>query len=317
MNINYNRGMSQRGTFVTPEVATGLVQRHLDPDATVTAVRKLYGGSNNRVLEFILDRQPGNIVAKVNNHDVAHQLQAERDALAYFREHTKLPVPKPLALIVGDDQYDGVVLLMEKIEGTTLERAKLSRGGQQRFEHQLAQHLAELHRHTADRFGPAAGGDSLKRHDNWIDLYTPIVEREAHAARSMLESSCRDVVDHVAAHLGHWLNHRPKPTLIHGDLWANNILIDSGNPGRPRINAYIDGHASFADPEYELAYLRLFKTAGPYFFSIYRQRHREHEGFERRCRVYWLTTMLQHCRAFGGKYIPACERIAHELRRMS
>ncbi|MEM9414165.1 MAG: fructosamine kinase family protein [Planctomycetota bacterium] len=316
MNINYNRGMSERGEFVTAELATRLVQSHLDADATVTAVRKLYGGSINRVLELVLDRGRGSIVAKVNDHDVAHQLEAERDALAYFREHTSLPVPRPLGLIVGDPGFAGVMLMMEKIPGTTLERAKISASGMQRFEYQLGHHIAELHRHTSDRFGPAAGDDATRRYATWLDLYGPIVEREASGARSMLESSSREVVDHVAKHLAYWLDHKPTPTLIHGDLWANNILVDDGNPGRPRINAYIDGHASFADREYELSYLRLFKTAGPYFFGIYRQHHREREGFERRCRVYWLTTMLQHCRVFGGKYIPACERIAHELRRM-
>ncbi|MFI4860715.1 MAG: fructosamine kinase family protein [Phycisphaerales bacterium JB063] len=316
MNINYNRGMSERGEFVTPEIATGLVQRHLNPDAIVTTVRKLYGGSNNRVLELILDRGRGSVVAKVNDHSVAHQLEAERDALAYFREHTTLPVPKPLGLIVSDPGFTGVMLMMEKIPGTTLERAKINAGGMQRFEHQLGHHIADLHRHTSDYFGPAAGATAEQRFGTWLDLYGPIVEREANGARSMLESACRDVVDHVAKHLAYWLDHDPKPTLIHGDLWANNIMVDDGNPGRPRINAYIDGHASFADREYELSYLRLFKTAGPYFFNIYRQHHREREGFERRCRVYWLTTMLQHCRVFGGKYIPTCERIAHELRRL-
>lgn len=316
MAINYHRGMSERGEFVTPELATGLVQRHFDKDRTVTAVRKLYGGSINRVLEFILDGPPGSMVAKVNDHDAAPQLAAERAALMYFREHTALPVPKPFALISEDDGFEGAALLMQKVEGTTLERAHLTAAGHQRFEYQLAHHLTDLHAHTAKRFGPAVEGDPAEQHETWLELIAPLVEREAAEARSMLESSCRDVVDHVAAHLGHWLDHRPTPTLIHGDLWANNILLDAGNPGRPRVNAYIDGHASYADPEYELAYLRLFKTAGPFFFNIYRQRHREVHGFERRCRVYWLITMLQHCHVFGGKYIPTCEQIARDLRRM-
>lgn len=316
MTINYNRGMSERGVFVTPELATGLVRRHLDPEATVTAVRKLYGGSINRVLEWVLDREPGTVVAKVNDRQSGGQFLSERGALEYFRSRTELPVPTPLACIVDDAEFDGAVLVMTKVPGTTLEAAKLSPRGRQHFEQQLATHIAQLHRHTGERFGPA-GADGVDEHyDTWLDLYRPIVEREAHGARGMLGSGSRDVVDHVAKHLEHWLQRRPRPALIHGDLWANNILLDDAHPDRPRINAYIDGHASFGDREYELAYLRLFKTAGPAFFEVYQRTHRLDAGFERRARVYWLVTMLQHCRLFGGQYVERCEQVARELRKM-
>ncbi len=316
MTINYNRGMSERGEFVTPELATGLVRRHLDPEATVTAVRKLYGGSINRVLEWVLDRSPGTVVAKVNDRGSAGHFRSERGALDYFRSHTALPVPTPLACIVDDKQFDGAVLVMSKVPGTTLESAKLTPKGRQYFEAQLAEHIAQLHRHTGERFGPAGADPIDEFYDTWLDLYRPIVEREAHGARGMLGSGARDVVDHVAKHLDHWVRREVKPALIHGDLWANNILLDDGHPDRPKINAYIDGHASFADPEYELAYLRLFRTAGPTFFQVYQQTHRIDAGFERRARVYWLVTMLQHCRLFGGQYVSRCEQVVRELRKM-
>lgn len=317
MAINYNRGMSQRGSFVTPEIATGLVRRHLVPDVTVTAVRKLYGGSVNRVLEFTIDRHPYAIVAKIHDRASHEQFETEAAALRYLLEHTKLPVPMPLSWFNHDEQFDGAVLFMQKIGGTTLEAANLSRHGRAHFEVQLAGHLIELHSHKAEHFGSAVNEND--RHASWLDFYRPTVEREIKLTRSMLPTALRTVVDHVRDHLAYWLSDErpPRPTLIHGDLWANNIMISDAHPDRPEILAYIDGHASFADPEYELAYLRLFQTVGDTFFKVYHQHHRLRPGFERRCRIYWLVSTLQHCRIFGTEYVPMVERIAREIRAMS
>ncbi len=312
MAINYNRGMSQRGEFVTPRLATDLLRRHVNPLVKVVDVRKLYGGSINRVLEFVLDREPGSVVAKIHDRGAADSFTSEMASLRYFRVNTHFPVPEPLACIEDDGGFDGAMLIMQKIKGTTLESAGLSARGKDVFQAELAAAVAELHRHKAERFGPAIGEQT---HDNWLDVFGPTAQRTIEQTRAALPSASRQVLDHVARHLHHWLDHKPKPTLIHGDLWANNILLDDAHPDQPRILAFIDGQASFADPEYELAYLQLFGTAGKTFFDVYGQMHRIDPGYRRRCRVYWLITMLQNTKRFGERYIPYCEKIAEELRQ--
>ena len=314
MAINYNRGMSQRGEFVTPRLATDLVRRYVNPLVRVTDVRKLYGGSINRVLEFVLDREPGSLVAKIHDRGAADSFTADLASLRFFREKTRFPVPEPLACIEEDPGFDGSMFIMQKINGTTLESVELSSRGRQVFQAELAAAVAELHRHTAESFGPATPG---KHHDNWLDVFGPTVQRTVEQTRAALPSSAREVVDHVARHLHHWLDHKPRPTLIHGDLWANNILLYDAHPDQPRILAFIDGLASYADPEYELAYLQLFGTAGKSFYEVYGKTHRIDTGYRRRCRVYWLITMLQNTRRFGERYVPYCEKIAKELRQFA
>lgn len=314
MAINYNRGMSQRGEFVTPRLATELLRRHVNPLVRVTDVRKLYGGSINRVLEFVLDREPGSVVAKIHDRGASDNFTAESASLRFFREKTRFPVPEPLACIEDDDGFDGAMLIMQKVNGTTLESADLSARGKQVFQAELAAAVAELHRHTAEKFGPATGEQA---HDNWLEIFGPTVQRTVEETRGSLPSSAREVLDHVARHLNHWLDHKPTPTLIHGDLWANNILLNDGHPDQPRILAFIDGLASYADPEYELAYLQLFGTAGHSFYDVYGQVHRIDNGYRRRCRVYWLITMLQNAKRFGEQYVPYCEKLAKELRQFS
>lgn len=314
MAINYNRGMSHRGEFIHPRLATALMRRHVNPLVTVTDVRKLYGGTNSRVLEFMLDRTPGSVVAKVLDSGAAGIFNAEIESLRFYRAHTHFPVPEPLACIEGDPAFDGSVLIMQKINGTTLEAATLSDNGRKAFEVELAAAVGELHKHQAEHFGSATGSQT---HDSWLDIYGPTVERIIDETRGFMPSSSRAVLDHVVRHLDCWLDNKATPTLIHSDLWANNILLDDGNPSQPRILAFIDGHASYADPEYELAYLQLFGTARRTFFDTYAKIHTLAPGYRHRCRIYWLVTLLQNTKRYGERYVPQCEKIIRDLRALA
>lgn len=314
MAINYHRSMSQRGTFISPSLATQLMRKHVNPLVNVTDVRKLYGGSVNRVLEFILDREPGSVVVKIHDSDSKGIFRAEAESLRYYKNHTHFPVPEALACIEDDPAYDGAILVLQKIAGTTLESANLTSRGKEVFQQELAAAVGELHRHKSDRFGAVT---TAHKHGRWLDVYGPTVERAVEEGRGMLHAPSREVVDHVVRYLDRWLNHDTKPTLIHGDLWANNILLNDGHPDQPRILAFIDGQASFADPEYELAYLQLFGTAGKAFFKAYGKIHPIDPGYKHRCRVYWLVTLLQNARRYGERYVPQCERLCNELRKLA
>ena len=129
MPINYHRSMSERGPFISPKLATDLLRKHLNPLVTVTDVRKLYGGSVSRVLEFILDREPKSIVAKIHGEREVAGFHAEAQSLRFYREHTHFPVPSPLACIENDALFDGTILLLQKVSGTTLVSANLSTRG--------------------------------------------------------------------------------------------------------------------------------------------------------------------------------------------
>ena len=104
-------------------------------------------------------------------------------------------MPEPLACIEDDPAFDGTMLILQKVNGTTLEAANLTSRGKKVFQTELAAAIGELHRHKADRFGPAVPEQT---HDNWLDLFGPTAERTIEATRGMLPSSSREVLDHVA-----------------------------------------------------------------------------------------------------------------------
>ena len=253
------------------------------------------------------------LVAKVNELDQAPTFEREKAQLEWYRAHSELPVPRPMVTF-RDPEHAVSGLVMAYVPGPNLAEAQLSRRGMHRVQRELADHVAALHCHQGEAFGPAL--EPSAEHTRWIDAFAPGFRKEFERVREQLSSRARDVVDKLQDRLERWLPDHVAPVLVHGDLWATNILVDDSHPDRPRILAFIDCEASYCDPEYELAYLRLFQTADQTFFDVYRRTHALRDGFEQRCRVYWLNTMLLHVRHFGEQYLPACEQLADQLRRL-
>ena len=260
------------------------------------------------------DGQPAGLVVKLDRPEAVDAFQREHDALAYYREHTAFPVPEPLACF-SDGELGVAGLVMQHIAAPNLAAARLSATGQHQLQLQLAEHVAALHRHGGEAFGSPL--EPAHRHRRWLDVFGPRLEAQFRAARDQLASRHRAVVEALIRELATHLPEAATPTLIHGDLWATNVLVDDTHPSRPRLAAFIDAQPALADPEYELAYLRLFNTAGSTFFEAYSRWHPLRPDFEHRCRVYWAHTLLLHVHRFGAAYLPMCCDVLDQLRRAS
>jgi fructosamine-3-kinase len=107
-----------------------------------------------------------------------------------------------------------------------------------------------------------------------------------------LEDLCRRLPDLLPA--------RPAPALLHGDLWAGNVMAHSG-----RVTGLIDPACYHGDGEVDLAMLCLFASPSPAFWDAYGALR---EGAEARRAVYTLWPALVHLRLFGTGYRGLVER---------
>lgn len=306
------RLMSARRLHLDTVTATELLARYVDPALRAKAVKPLHGGMVHDVFMVQTDGQPDRVVAKINKAEHLDHFRSEWQAMHWHKQHTRLPLPEPIALIEYPLGDIGSGLIMQYLPVPNLADAQLSQRGQVVVQKELARHLAELHQHRRNTYGSALEDNGR---ENWIDIFRPMMQREYEHVRQQLPSRVRWIVDDIVRHLEHLLPEHGKPSLIHGDLWSTNILVDDSNPDRPRIRAFIDTGATYCNPEYELAYLSIFKTVDQPFFEAYQQHHRIHSGFERRCRIYWLNTMLLHVRMFGPQYLRVCCDLAEQIRR--
>jgi fructosamine-3-kinase len=297
-------------TLITPECATELLRRFLGAELSVTAIRRLHGGMVNSVLELVTDGEPGLVVAKLSGKPANVAFEHESRVLGWYRRHTEFPVPQPYGCDVSGETFSGSALFMERLPGENLGHAHLHRPQADAVERHMASLIERLHRHRRATYGSAleAAEDGQQR---WLDVFGPQIRGEFEAAADRLSASARSTIERTLERLEDWLPEFGQPTLVHGDLWSTNIIVD---PQAARVTGFVDGSANYAEVEYELAYLLVFNTAGRTFFESYSRLHPMRPDFRSRCRIYWLNTMLLHVRVFGdAHYVEACERLAREI----
>lgn len=108
------------------------------------------------------------------------------------------------------------------------------------------------------------------------------------------------------------LNHAPKPSLLHGDLWRGNLGYDQD--GKPVI---FDPAVYYGDRETDLAMTELFGGFSKEFYAAYREIWPIAPGYPVRKTFYNLYHILNHLNLFGGGYLGQArgmiERLLAEL----
>ena len=160
----------------------------------------------------------------------------------------------------------------------------------------LAQMLATLHRQTGPRFGWHC--------DNWIGGTPQINHWHDDWATFFFECRMRPQLE-LAAKNGYRIefsstllqDHKPSPSLLHGDLWSGNAgFIDEGP-------VLFDPAVYYGDREADLAMTELFGGFPARFYEAYDEAFPLPDGYETRKHLYNLYHLLNHLNLFGSGYL--------------
>lgn len=176
-------------------------------------------------------------------------------------------------------------------------------------ERDLAERLAALHATTPDAGAFGFPFDTLTgpyaQPNPWTDSWATFFgeSRLTHAAtrahgEGVLPAADRERVAALVDDLPGLLDHEPTPSLIHGDVWAGNVLV-AGD----RAAALVDPACYYADHEVELAYAEWTGIGGDAFRDRYHEVAGIADGYREREPVYRLYPLLTHLRYFGGGYL--------------
>lgn len=275
--------------------------------ARIVHSRPLRGGDIADVSLLTLDDNQ-QVVAKRPRMDQPDTTSVEKMMLKHLGSRSNLPVPDVLfqtkgLLVISYMPHRGI-------------------GDAEATARDVAQHIAALHKVAPKSKAPFYGFEKdtyigpLPQHnepaDNWCDFFTShrLLAMAGSATRTgKMPSSLMQRVEALAARASDFVPAQPSSSLLHGDLWSGNMLIDDD-----RVAGFIDPAISYGHAEMDLAFIDLMGGLETTFFDAYNDMSPIDTGFfETRKYLYQLWPLLVHVRLFGGGYVQQVEAILSQF----
>jgi fructosamine-3-kinase len=185
---------------------------------------------------------------------------------------------------------------------------------------QLGREFAELHLIRQERYGldhdnyigrmPQSNTPS----DSWVDFYRDQrlgAQRELARQHGRLPAPREKRLNQLMDSLDQWIDESIcQPSILHGDLWGGNWMVDSR--GQPYL---IDPAAYVGDREADLAMTALFGGFPQSFYDAYHEVFPLAPGYAERQPLYKLYHLLNHLNLFGGGYGGSVDGILKQYTR--
>ncbi|NVK31662.1 MAG: fructosamine kinase family protein [Gammaproteobacteria bacterium] len=269
----------------------------LDPDA----MQPIGGGDFADA--YCVSTEQGQFFLKTHPNPPANFFATEATGLTWLREAGFANTPKVIA--VADEPP--AFLMLQWVEP----------GGRARDDVQFGRALATLHQRSFDCFGrpdhATTGSLALPNPPTktWCEFFAdcrlrPLVRIAAE--RGALSKHTRTRIEAVADRLDQWIDPATPPSLVHGDLWAGNRIVD-----RDGHSWLIDPAAHGNHPYFDLAMMKLFGGFGPDIFAAYFEKIGYDPAFESLVPLMQLAPLTVHAIKFGGHYASATEQALSAL----
>lgn len=202
---------------------------------------------------------------------------------------TDVPVASILVFDSSRNHINRDYMIMERLPGQPL--SAVPDLDQAAILEQVGHYLSQVHRIHAQDYGYLGTHKPMEPQTSWVDAFVIMWQKliddvvdvgwYSDEERSQL---CNLLDTHV-----HCFEHDVRSSLLHMDIWAQNILVDDSS----MVTGIIDwDRALWGDPEIEFATLDYSEISEPAFWHGYGQaRDRSHETEIRR--IFYLLYELQ------------------------
>lgn len=271
---------------------------------TLESARPVSGGCINQA--FVAEGGGQRYFIKLNSASTADMFAAEVDGLTAIAATGTFRVPAVIASGTSDDR---AFLVLEHLDLRPLQSAQDG----ERF----AEALAAMHAVEGEHFGWTRDnylGNSAQHNaasDNWARFFAlQRIAPQLALARSKgfdgeLQRLGQSLIERIPAL---FLDYRPRPALLHGDLWHGNAAMTADGKA-----ALFDPAVHHGDRESDLAMSELFGGFPASFYATYRRaRPLDHE-YETRKHLYALYHVMNHLNIFGRGYLSETLRLCRRL----
>lgn len=249
-------------------------------NAHVNSCLPLGSGAQGKLYKVSIDKEPFELALKLSDH--AQLLQEEYDNIRFLQDHAEIKLPRLYFLHLATEEIGQNMMAMEYFPGSCAADKKFrwrSRAKKRNFSKSAIDNLEKLHQVKNNKFGPV--GNAV--YDDWHAYYRPL----ANWILEQAEAACKDgkFPEQVFSVMKTAFNRYDdifcekigKPTLIHGDYWPPNLIIDDTT--MELIGVVDPFNILWADPDYELFTL----TADGYHrYKLYEE-YKKRFGISDRC----------------------------------
>ncbi|HYC84786.1 MAG TPA: fructosamine kinase family protein [Chryseosolibacter sp.] len=261
--------------------------------ASVSGFSPMSGGCINEAGKLVTTR--GVYFLKWNDLDrFPEMLATERAGLDLLAASNSFKIPEVICTgVTASHQF----MLMELIVPST--KSPL-------FWNRFGELLATLHKCTSSQYGLDHDNyiGSLpqrnKPNQSWVMFFIQQrlqAQLDLYVGRRDLRADVRRAFDKLFAKLPDLLV-TERPTLLHGDLWSGNLMVDAA--GLPCV---IDPAVYYGNREVDIAMTHLFGGFDKSFLDSYHATFPLEEGFDDRLQLYNLYPLLVHVNLFGDSYL--------------
>lgn len=257
----------------------------------ITHAEQVYGGDINET--FVLHTSERNYFLKVNNDNQHDMFEKEFNGLKALQTTNTICVPEPL--LCGNSNGE-IFLMMEYIEKGR-PNAK--------FWQSFGQQLAALHGETQTQFGFNENNyiGSLPQEntltDTWAEFYStqrimPLMQKAYNQNKCSKEDLLK--AEKLCKRFTELFPQEP-PSLLHGDLWSGNYMVN--HKGEPVM---YDPAVYYGHREMDIAMSLLFGGFDKSFYDYYNEAFPLKKNWKQRVPLCQLYPLLVHLILFSGHY---------------
>ena len=252
-------------------------------------------GASGSVYCVSTDGKPEKIAVKASEHsELLHQ---EFEMLSFLKEKTKSKIP---TVYFFDDEKGTGLLAMEFIDGISgTDKSLRFTFRKKHLAESIVDNLLVIQQAHNDKFGPYDNAV----YDTWLDYYKEFSDEIYRFSVHMnqkgdLEDIVMKAVEASYKNLDSIFSKcTGKPTLIHGDYWLPNFIIDKKSM---ELLAAVDPfNVMWAEPEYELFAMTVGYGEKLHLYELYKSKMAVSEYCDLKLEMYALYSELLWYKKLG------------------
>ena len=265
----------------------------------IISISPVSGGDINDAFKIVTDSNT--FFAKVNSNPVAKDM-FEKEALGLKLLRDKALISVPGVVSTGTIENKSYLILDWIKQGSTTANTDES----------IASQLAALHKMINDVFGLEYDNyigtliQNNSPNQNWLDFY--FSNRIEYQLRLAINSNLMQnkYIKKTEMMFSRLEPDYPAvvPSLLHGDLWSGNYMINDKGEA-----VFIDPAVYYGYREMDIAMMKLFGGFSSTVFDIYDDIYPLDHEWQSRIRFHQLYYILVHVNLFGGGYVSSAQNI--------